>query len=132
MEIFYCNINEFNEDIESFVIAKNKIETNLKITKQIDKKMTVNEFISYTSKFKNIYIYDTSSIITFNIYTLINDDKVIVFSSNNNTIIDDFKESLNKIKYDFDNLKKVSYIELLENPLNSPYFSINNDIYIVP
>jgi len=131
MEVFYCNLNEFNEDIESFVIAKNKIESNLKITKQIDKKMSVNEFISYVSNFPNIYIYNSQSIITFNIYKLINGDNVIVFSSNNNTITNNFKEELNKINYNFDNLNKIDYLKIIENPLNSPYFSINNEIYVI-
>ena len=129
MNIFYCNLNRFNEEIEEFVIAKNKIESSLKLKGQLQNKMTVNEFMNYVNDFKNTLI-NLSDIIAFNIYELINGDKVIIFSSKNKDNENLFKSLLEKIKYNFNNCKKLSYAELLQNSLNTNYFSIDNEIYI--
>ena len=47
MNIFYSNINKFNEEIEDFVIAKNKIEKQLIEEEKIEKKMSITEFMEY-------------------------------------------------------------------------------------
>lgn len=133
MEVFYCNLNKFNEEIEEFVIAKNKIESSLKLQGNLEKKMTVNEFISYVKKFNDVFIIEASKMIPFHIYDLINGDKVVILSSSNTEEMENlFKGLLKKINYDFNNCKKISYTELLENSINDPYFSINNEIYVVP
>lgn len=130
MEVFYCNINKFNEDIESFVIAKNKIESNLRMLNKLDKKMTVNEFLEYVSNFNNNFINKSSSIISFNIYDLINGDKIIIYSGLDNDFEKEFLEKIKEIDFDITKLNKISFTQLLENPINDSYFSINDEIYI--
>ena len=44
MNIYFCNINNINENVEDFVIAKNKIERPLIEREELERKMSIKEF----------------------------------------------------------------------------------------
>ena len=47
MKTYWCNISKINEDIDSFVIAKNKIESDLIDCNTISGKMSIKDFLGY-------------------------------------------------------------------------------------
>ena len=132
MGLFLSNINKINEDIESFVIAKNKIEKYLIDNHEIKNKMTVQEFLNYID-FNTAIVYidssskiqKTSCIKTYNL----DKDMVILYTSEDDNI-DNVLEDLKKINYDISKLKKYSQLEFLNNPIQK-YFLIGSDIYII-
>ena len=131
MNIYFCNINNINENVEDFVIAKSKIEKPLLDKEEIKKKMSIKEFIEYIDLTKNIYILNDSnnSAIPFNIYTNKN-EYIIIYSSINNSD-NSFKEYLENINYDLNNLKQISELKVINGELdNTPYFIIDNKFYI--
>lgn len=131
MNIYFCNINNINENVEDFVIAKSKIEKPLLDKEEIKKKMSIKEFIEYIDLTKNIYILNDSnnSAIPFNIYTNKNEYIIIYSSINNND--NSFKEYLENINYDLNNLKQISELKVINGELdNTPYFIIDNKFYI--
>lgn len=130
MKTYYCDISKFNEDIESFVIAKNKIESNMKLLEELNKKMTVNEFLAFATQFKNTYIYEGIPL-SFTLYRLINDDVVILYAitEDKTEAIESFKSDLKKIGYELENLQEISYTDLIGQGIETPYFTINGIIY---
>jgi len=135
MKAYYTNINSFNEEIEDFVIAKNKIESHLIENGQIEKKMSIKEFFDYIDLSNSIFMFNDkdNNVIAFNIYpTEQKDEYVVVFSSSltNNKLIDEFKLSLANIKYNLSNLKHYTQLDLLNGILSDKRcFIINNEFY---
>ena len=135
MKAYYTNINSFNEEIEDFVIAKNKIESHLIENGQIEKKMSIKEFFDYIDLSNSIFMFNDkdNNVIAFNIYpTEQKDEYVVVFSSSltNDKLIDEFKLSLANIKYDLNSLKHYTQLDLLNGVLSDKRcFIINNEFY---
>lgn len=128
---YYSNINKINEDIESFVIAKQKIETQLIEDKKIEKKMSIKDFLNYM-KFNLTYVYFENSkmfVIGFTIFNTKN-DVVVLYASSNEFGESDFKSTLEYIKFDTKQLKHYTQIDIISGKLaNKPYFIINNEFY---
>jgi len=135
MNIYFCNINRINEEVEDFVIAKNKIEKPLLESEQLEKKMSIQEFLDYIDLTKNIFMSNDGSNISipFSIYNPSEKDIVIIYSLDSK--IDKytklFKENLEKINYDIKNLKEISQLEILQGiTSDKPYYIINNQFCI--
>lgn len=133
MNIYFSNINNINENVEDFVIAKSKVEKPLLDNNELDRKMSIQEFIEYVNLTKNIFILNNTNnnAIPFNIYENKN-EYVIIYSSINDKDDDIFKKNLEKIEYNLDNLKEISEMNIINGELNNkPYFIINNKFYIL-
>jgi hypothetical protein len=135
MNIYFCNINRINEEVEDFVIAKNKIEKPLLESEQLEKKMSIQEFLDYIDLTKNIFMSNDGSNISipFSIYNPSEKDIVIIYSLDSK--IDKytklFKENLEKINYDIKILKEISQLEILQGiTSDKPYYIINNQFCI--
>lgn len=132
MNIYTTNISKINEDIESFVIAKNKIENNLIKNEELESKMTITEFMNYLN-FENSIVYvdnsnpKISKSICIRIFKIKN-DIIIVYASDYDDLT--FLEELESINYNVKNLKKISQMDFIENT-PTKYFIINNEIHIL-
>ena len=134
MNVYYSNINNFNEEIEEFVIAKNKIEQPLIDSEKIEKKMSIKEFIDYIDLSKSVYLLNDkeNSVIPFNIQNPTENDIVVIYSSTikDDKLIEDFKNNLKRIDFDLSKLTKHSQLDLLNgNFQDNQYFIINNEFY---
>ena len=132
MKVYFCNINKINENVEDFVIAKNKIENDLIEEEKIEKKMTISEFLNYVNLQNSIFAINekTLIVIPFQITQLENKDIVIIYSSSTNEEYENqFKEKLYEINYNLENLNKIDELQMLEN-IFERYFIINNKFYI--
>jgi len=135
MKTYFCNINKINENVEDFVIAKNKIEIPLIENETIEKKMTIQEFLSYVDLSQNIFMINNGLNISipFYINQPTKDEMVIIYAydGDNESDIQIFKENLNKINYNINSLSELSELEMLQGLSNDkPYFIINNKFYI--
>lgn len=135
MNVYFCNINRINEDVEDFVIAKNKIEQPLIDNEELEKKMSIQEFLNYIDLTKNIFManddYNTS--IPFNIYNPTKENIVIIYALEKNikNCEEAFKDALKNIKYDLSNLKELTQLEILQGATqDKSYYIINNEFYM--
>ena len=135
MNVYFCNINRINEDVEDFVIAKNKIEQPLIDNEELEKKMSIQEFLNYIDLTKNIFManddYNTS--IPFNIYNPTKENVVIIYALERNikNCEETFKDALKNIKYDLSNLKELTQLEILQGATqDKSYYIINNEFYM--
>jgi len=122
MEI--VNIN----NIEQLVICKYKIETELLEKGKIDKKQTLDEFLTSYAFLDMIYKVKKMSIpFTFK---KINDVDYLFVISENPVELDILKNKLKLIRYNFDNLVKVSNEELMKTEnIDEEEFIIYNNAY---
>lgn len=135
MKVYFCNINRINEEVEDFVIAKNKIENPLLEDGKLEKKMSIQEFLNYIDLSKCIFISNDESGISipFSISNPTENDVVIIYSLDEK--IDKytkiFKESLDKINYSLDSLKEISQLDIFQGITEGkPYYILNNNFYI--
>ena len=135
MNVYFCNINRINEDVEDFVIAKNKIEQPLIDNEELEKKMSIQEFLNYIDLTKNIFManddYNTS--IPFNIYNPTKENIVIIYALERNieNCEEVFKDALKNIKYNLSNLKELTQLEILQGATqDKSYYIINNEFYM--
>lgn len=133
MKVFYSNINKMNEDIESFVIAKNKIEKILIEEEKIEAKQSIKDFLNM-AEINKVFVSSktpTMATIAFTIYKNENDDEMtILYSSTNEIAEKEFKEIIKYIRYNLNNL--VSYTEYdIDKLNNNPYFIIDNKFYMI-
>ena len=133
MKVFYSNINKMNEDIESFVIAKNKIEKILIEEEKIEAKQSIKDFLNMV-EINKVFVSSktpTMATIAFTMYKNENDDEMtILYSSTNEIAEKEFKEIIKYIKYNLNNL--VSYTEYdIEKLNNNPYFIMDNKFYMI-
>lgn len=133
MNVYYSNINKINENIEDFVIAKNKIELDLIDQEKIDKKMSVSDFLNYIDLQKTVFVFneDKLKVIPFYIYNLENKDIVILYSGEiEESEEEQFKEKLYNLNFSLDSLRKVDALDMLAENQYEKYFIINNEFYI--
>ena len=135
MNVYFCNINKINEEVDNFVIAKNKIEQPLIDNEELEKKMSIQEFLDYVDLTKNIFMandaYNTA--IPFNIYKPTEENVVIIYALEKNieNVEESFKAALKNIKYNLSNLKELTQIEILEGATqDKSYYIINNEFYM--
>ena len=135
MNTYFCNINRINEEVEDFVIAKNKIEAPLIEEEKIEKKMSIQEFLDFIDLSQNIFMCNDESnmSIPFTISYPSKDDIVIIYSLD--TQIEKytkiFKDNLSKINYNLNSLKQLTQLEVFEGKItNKPYYILHNDFYI--
>ena len=133
MKVFYSNINKMNEDIESFVIAKNKIEKILIEKEKIEAKQSIKDFLNMV-EINKVFVSsksNTMETIAFTIYK--NEDVneiIILYSCTNDVAEEEFKEIIKSINYNLDNL--VTYTEYdIDKLNNNPYFIINNKFHMI-
>lgn len=134
MEIYYTNINRINEEVEDFVIAKNKIEKPLIDNEEIEKKMSIKEFIEYANLSYSFIINDKQmNPIAFNIFNPNKDIFVIVYSTTiEESKINIFKTALQNISYDISKLIHVDQLDIINGNFDlntSNYFIIDNEFY---
>ena len=133
MNVYYSNINKINENIEDFVIAKNKIELDLIDQEKIDKKMSVSDFLNYIDLQKTVFVFneDKLKVIPFYIYNLENKDIVILYSGEiEESKEEQFKEKLYNLNFSLNSLRKVDALDMLAENQYEKYFIINNEFYI--
>lgn len=133
MNVYYSNINKINENIEDFVIAKNKIELDLIDQEKIEKKMSVSDFLNYIDLQKTVFVFneDKLKVIPFYIYNLENKDIVILYSGEiEESEEEQFKEKLYNLNFSLDSLRKVDALDMLAENQYEKYFIINNEFYI--
>ena len=133
MNVYYSNINKINENIEDFLIAKNKIELDLIDQEKIDKKMSVSDFLNYIDLQKTVFVFneDNLKVIPFYIYNLKNKDIVILYSGEiEESEEEQFKEKLYNLNFSLDSLRKVDALDMLAENQYEKYFIINNEFYI--
>ena len=88
MKVFYSNINKMNEDIESFVIAKNKIEKILIEEEKIEAKQSIKDFLNMV-EINKVFVSSktpTMATIAFTMYKNENDDEMTILYSSTNEI----------------------------------------------
>ena len=118
------NIN----DIEELVIAKYEIEKIRLANKEIEKKATINEFLINDAKLDYIYRYKGISI-PFN-FKKINNEDYLFIATNNKQHIDILINKIKLIKYDINNLVKLSNEETLKmENIDEEEFVIYNNAY---
>lgn len=131
MGLYLSNLTMFNEDIESFVIVKNKIENDLMEKDKLDKRMSVNDFINYLNlNVGSIIFIDISNkkeqkTWFFKIFK-IKDDIIIPYSSQNDSV--EFLDDLKQINYDISKLKQKTQLDMIQTQIDK-YYIINNNIY---
>lgn len=138
MQTYYSNINRINEEVEEFVIAKNKIEKPLIDNETIEKKMSIKEFLDYIDLSKSSYIVNIENNIfpiAFNIQKPDKNTVVVIYSTaiEQNKQISEFQKKLEQIDYNLDNLKNISQIDIINGEFDlstQNYFIINNNICI--
>jgi hypothetical protein len=135
MNVYFCNINKINEEVDNFVIAKNKIEQPLIDNEELEKKMSIQEFLDYIDLTQNIFMandaYNTA--IPFKIYKPTEENVVIIYALEKNieNVEESFKAALKNIKYNLSNLKELTQIEILEGATqDKSYYIINNEFYM--
>jgi len=135
MNVYFCNINKINEEVDNFVIAKNKIEQPLIDNEELEKKMSIQEFLDYIDLTQNIFMandaYNTA--IPFKIYKPTEENVVIIYALEKNieNVEESFKAALENIKYNLSNLKELTQIEILEGATqDKSYYIINNEFYM--
>jgi len=135
MNTYFCNINRINEEVEDFVIAKNKIEAPLIEEEKLEKKMSIQEFLDFIDLSQNIFMCNDESNISipFTISYPSKDDIVIIYSLG--TQIEKytkiFKDNLSKINYNLNSLKQLTQLEVFEGKItDKPYYILHNDFYI--
>jgi hypothetical protein len=135
MNTYFCNINRINEEVEDFVIAKNKIEAPLIEEEKLEKKMSIQEFLNFIDLSQNIFMCNDESNISipFTISYPSKDDIVIIYSLD--TQIEKytkiFKDNLSKINYNLNSLKQLTQLEVFEGKItDKPYYILHNDFYI--
>lgn len=135
MKIFISNINRLNEDIENFCIVKSKIEKKKIEDGILEKKDTVQDYISNLELQSNIFMINNkeNSIVPFNIFQTDVLEVCISYSYSGEdenlekTLLDELK----KCKYNLKNLKMINQIDVLQGRIKDiPYFIINGDFYI--
>ena len=119
------NIN----DIEDLILAKHEIDLMLIEDKVIKERTTINGFLETYAMPKNIYMYNGISI-PFKLYIL--HDKKYLFVTNYNKQENEVLENkLKQIKYDMNNLVKLTNDEIqkMEDYSNENFIIIDNHYY---
>lgn len=138
MKTYWCNISKINEDIDSFVIAKNKIESDLISCEVIKNKMSISDFLGYFDMTRKIYSYQNEVMVSFYVYFSMSEDEflepfvTILYNTDTDDEdkINQFKNDLKKIDFDTNNLVKIPETDLLSNRLNEgSYFIIDYGFY---
>ena len=135
MNIYFCNINRINEEVEEFVIAKNKIEQPLIDNEELEKKMSIQEFLDYIDLTKHVFVSNDKHNISipFAIYNPSKNVKVIIYSLEENVekYTQIFKDNLEKINYDINKLTKITQLEILQGIIqDKSYYIINDEFYM--
>jgi len=119
------NIN----DIEDLILTKHEIDLMLIEDKVIKERTTINGFLETYAMPKNIYMYNGISI-PFKLYIL--HDKKYLFVTNYNKQENEVLENkLKQIKYDMNNLVKLTNDEIqkMEDYSNENFIIIDNHYY---
>ncbi len=119
------NIN----NIEDLILAKHEIDLMLIEDKVIEERTTINGFLETYAMPKNIYMYNGISI-PFKLYIL--HDKKYLFVTNYNKQENEVLENkLKQIKYDMNNLVKLTNDEIqkMEDYSNENFIIIDNHYY---
>jgi hypothetical protein len=119
------NIN----DIEDLILTKHEIDLMLIEDKVIKERTTINGFLETYAMPKNIYMYNGISI-PFKLYIL--HDKKYLFVINYNKQENEVLENkLKQIKYDMNNLVKLTNDEIqkMEDYSNENFIIIDNHYY---
>ena len=119
------NIN----NIEDLIIAKYEIEKIKLANKEIEFKSTIEEFLTNTAKVDYIYVYKGINI-PFGFHKINNEDYLFV-TNDDKQQIEILLTKLKLIKYNMNNLIKLSNLELskIEDLNMDDFIIINNGYY---
>ncbi len=119
------NIN----DIEDLILAKHEIDLILIEDKVIEHRTEINEFLEKYAMPNNIYMYDGISI-PFKLYTL-HDNKYLFVTNYNKQEIEVLENKLKQIKYNMNNLVKLtnSEIQNMQDYSKENFIIINNNYF---
>lgn len=125
-------LNDLAKFPEDFFLAKADIEKLLIENKEIEEKMSYEDFILYLGIQNKVYLIG-SQIIAFNVLKGKNDDYLFysyTTETSSNEILESLEQRLTKIKYDFSKLTKVSMNDFSGLDLDNPnLFVINQEFY---
>ena len=112
----YISISTIGEFPEDFLFAKVDVEKKLLEDKKIEQRMKLDEFIIYLNIQHTIYLKGQKSI-AFR-YIEGKDDNYVFYNFldnvNDDTFFEGFKKKIEKLKFNFSSLQKVSNIDMLQ------------------
>lgn len=115
----YINIGTIGEYPEDFLIGKVDVERYLIETKEIEKRMKLEDFIVYLNIQKTIYMKGQKSI-AFRIIKGLSDSYVFYsLLDQDEELFDSFKKKLEDMKYDLSGLNKIEPMDLIQMDLSS-------------
>ena len=119
------NIN----DIEDLILTKHEIDLMLIEDKVIEKRTGINEFLEKYAMPTNIYMYNGISI-PFKLYTLHNNKYLFVVNYNEDEI-NVLENKIKQIKYDMNNLVRLTNEEInqMQDYENENFIIIDNHYY---
>lgn len=127
---FVC-VNNINEYLEDFLFAKVDVEKKLLEDNIIEKRMKLEDFILYLDLQNKIYMKGQKSI-AFNILEGLNDTYIFYsfLDLPDDELFKAFSSKLEKIKYNFSKLTKLSNMDLLEvGALDNDMFILNFEFF---
>lgn len=127
---FVC-VNNINEYLEDFLFAKVDVEKKLLEDNIIEKRMKLEDFILYLDLQNKIYMKGQKSI-AFNILEGLNDTYIFYsfLDLPDDELFKAFSAKLEKIKYNFSKLTKLSNMDLLEvGALDNDMFILNFEFF---
>lgn len=127
---FVC-VNNINEYLEDFLFAKVDVEKKLLEDNIIEKRMKLEDFILYLDLQNKIYMKGQKSI-AFNILEGLNDTYIFYsfLDLPDDKLFKAFSTKLEKIKYNFSKLTKLSNMDLLEvGTLDNDMFILNFEFF---
>lgn len=127
---FVC-VNNINEYLEDFLFAKVDVEKKLLEDNIIEKRMKLEDFILYLDLQNKIYMKGQKSI-AFNILEGLNDTYIFYsfLDLPDDELFKAFSTKLEKIKYNFSKLTKLSNMDLLEvGALDNDMFILNFEFF---
>jgi hypothetical protein len=127
---FVC-VNNINEYLEDFLFAKVDVEKKLLEDNIIEKRMKLEDFILYLDLQNKIYMKGQKSI-AFNILEGLNNTYIFYsfLDLPDDELFKAFSAKLEKIKYNFSKLTKLSNMDLLEvGALDNDMFILNFEFF---
>jgi len=135
IDAVFTDISKINEDVESFVIAKHKIDNDMIESSKISKKMTIEEFINWFAKQVKMVFCINGRVVPFLAYHTSSNCVVVILSTqdtkHSQSDASSLMEMLANIEYDISNIKKMPTEDMLSSDDElDKYILVGNDVYV--
>lgn len=123
------NLMDADNFIEDIMFAKADIEEKRINEGKIDKKQNMEEFVGSLPLGENVYIYGDISI-PFGFIEGVKDR--YLFYTNDLKKEEDFNQfisDLSSIKFNMSNLRRVNYVDIIDEENQIPFYVINGNVY---